>query len=1354
MARIFPTLTEQQRQYLSESASGNRQVKVLNAILSNWNDVEDAIKSATESVGSADRENAKYLNSIEGKTQKMASSFQSLSNSLIDSGWIKGLLDTGTGVLNFLNLFDGAMVKVIGYPAVIMALAAALKALSMSNAGQNFIGVFKDIGNIPKDFKEYGNALLSIQKLNKENALTTEALETAVAGLTAKQKAAIAVKQSDLLITQYKNKEELAAYLQTLGLTQAQAAETAATIFNTQSKTANAAATGAQTAANTGLLGSIRAVTAGFLAQAAAWLMTPMGMATVAVGAIMAIAAAYKAYNRSIEEGNQLIRDRAKAAKEELDSITELTKKYEKLKSSSVIDDTVRSEIRDVQQEITKLVGQQAGNLDLVNGNLDSELEKLKKINIEYAKRASEQAYSAKILAEEEFKKKPTSVRSTINPFKSMYGYTDPIAEGLKDSLGEHPGSYQFLLSFDSAENLKTLDKWQESLNEAVRNGKDKSAALRSLGLVMDEVKEKIKVYNEAQSNMVKLAMESSAAFYTLTESQKSFIEKFLFNSNLNNVEMTKFVDKLGGDHETKILIDNIFDPELTEKSIKEQRDTIIKNIMLLPNEMKQAVDESMDAEVIAVKLGLTVDIDEASNDIKKLLKDWGRDRTDGTRDLVSERLISKLTLDQLQTAYTILSGINDEQERANLGGAIAKVYDNKGLIESINAVKKDYQDGKITIIDANDQIEASFSEAFDGSIPAYLDAFLQIFRVVPRVAEDAAAETVSELKRVTENFDKLQSAIDKIKNGETLSNKDIFDFVESGQIKLSDVVVDEAGFMSVPVAAFQEGIDKIYEDWNNFIDAQKAGIQEELRKNQGYYNRGLIDYETFLQNKQRLTNEYNDINNFSNVDFDSSKNYFKSLTEIIAGLNKELNALENVGQNFQKDPGDLGMREYDDFVKSLEKAKNTYPNLYAAIMRYNASKTEENAQLVKSAINYYSAEEAAKKAGQTYKDNVTALRELNSVYTDAVTLKTLDAQKVQDITDKYPALAAAVTKTADGYTIEAKAVAGLIEKYKELTKEQIQSNKTAAENAFRAAAGINVEETIKNIAAKVDSDAITSWEQYAGTLTGHVIPGLKEFIEACIKAKLEEQLLSEEIDIQTDLLKQLNDELNNIKSAYNTVSKAIDEYNEKGYISVDTLQELLKIEPKYLDLLIDEQGNLLLTKDALIQVTRARINELAYKQADMLLDMVTKSESEADALEKLKLKIDEVTGSLIQLNAERLKMIQPDFGDEVYETVLAQLEAIDKMREKAIQGLPGGLSGGGSSKSSSSSTKPLDYSNLYNEQLKDLEKRLEPLDRHIDSLNSKLTRATALGDEDLISQYTADLIKAQEEPKQSLSKC
>jgi hypothetical protein len=91
-------------------------------------------------------ENAKFMESIEGRTQRMQSSFQQLANSLIDSSLLKGTITMGTGILNFFNLFDGAMGKLVAYPSIILAVVGAIKGLSNSNFGQGIKTFVGDIG--------------------------------------------------------------------------------------------------------------------------------------------------------------------------------------------------------------------------------------------------------------------------------------------------------------------------------------------------------------------------------------------------------------------------------------------------------------------------------------------------------------------------------------------------------------------------------------------------------------------------------------------------------------------------------------------------------------------------------------------------------------------------------------------------------------------------------------------------------------------------------------------------------------------------------------------------------------------------------------------------------------------------------------------------------------------------------------------------------------------------------------------------------------------------------------------------------------------------------------------------------
>lgn len=146
MARVFPTLTEEQKQYLGEMASGNRNVKTLNAILSGWQDVEKAVSSAIDSTNSSLNENAKFMDSIEGKSQQLQSSFQEMSNSLIDSSSIKGLLDIGNALIQIVSIGDGVPAQIIAITAAIVALGAASKTITFKNITGNIKETIKDIG--------------------------------------------------------------------------------------------------------------------------------------------------------------------------------------------------------------------------------------------------------------------------------------------------------------------------------------------------------------------------------------------------------------------------------------------------------------------------------------------------------------------------------------------------------------------------------------------------------------------------------------------------------------------------------------------------------------------------------------------------------------------------------------------------------------------------------------------------------------------------------------------------------------------------------------------------------------------------------------------------------------------------------------------------------------------------------------------------------------------------------------------------------------------------------------------------------------------------------------------------------
>ena len=216
----------------------------------------------------------------------------------------------------------------------------------------------------------------------------------------------------------------------------------------------------------------------------------------------------------------------------------------------------------------------------------------------------------------------------------------------------------------------------------------------------------------------------------------------------------------------------------------------------------------------------------------------------------------------------------------------------------------------------------------------------------------------------------------------------------------------------------------------------------------------------------------------------------------------------------------------------------------------------------------------------------------------------------------------------------------------------------------------------------------------------------------------------------QTDLatLKSLNDSLDKIQSAYQVASTAIEEYNENGYISVDTFQSLMELEPEYLNLLMDENGTLALTSENLYKLTEARINDLAAKQASTLVDSVTKLGSEAEQLDYLTQSTKEATESTWGLVYAKIAEAQAagTISDDVAGRLKSRVDAYQTWAKNTIDGINKGSLG----KSSNSSKSEKDQAKAlkdYNDKLKDINEKLEELDKaeHLSNLKYSIETIT-----------------------------
>lgn len=126
IASVYDSLTDVDAAALLELLSGKRQANTTAALIKNWDQVENVIQTSMNSAGSAAKENAHYLDSIEGKSQQFAAAFDKLSTSLLSSDLVKGFVDTGSGILGFFQkLIDFAGAA----PAVLTPVLSSLMKL-------------------------------------------------------------------------------------------------------------------------------------------------------------------------------------------------------------------------------------------------------------------------------------------------------------------------------------------------------------------------------------------------------------------------------------------------------------------------------------------------------------------------------------------------------------------------------------------------------------------------------------------------------------------------------------------------------------------------------------------------------------------------------------------------------------------------------------------------------------------------------------------------------------------------------------------------------------------------------------------------------------------------------------------------------------------------------------------------------------------------------------------------------------------------------------------------------------------------------------------------------------------------
>lgn len=177
VAKIWKDLSSTDQADLLETMAGKHRANELAAVLNNWERVEAATKSASNSTGSAMKEQEKYADSLKGRLNSLKAMWQQLSNTFINSDIAKGAI---TGFKDLLSIIEKIM-SAIGGVGTAGLLGSIVLGFKYFGKVKNLFSGFSDIWSMIDGFKDLGTAAkLSGESIVKAFSTSPKAILTGI----------------------------------------------------------------------------------------------------------------------------------------------------------------------------------------------------------------------------------------------------------------------------------------------------------------------------------------------------------------------------------------------------------------------------------------------------------------------------------------------------------------------------------------------------------------------------------------------------------------------------------------------------------------------------------------------------------------------------------------------------------------------------------------------------------------------------------------------------------------------------------------------------------------------------------------------------------------------------------------------------------------------------------------------------------------------------------------------------------------------------------------------------------------------------------------------------------------------
>ena len=157
-----------------------------------------------------------------------------------------------------------------------------------------------------------------------------------------------------------------------------------------------------------------------------------------------------------------------------------------------------------------------------------------------------------------------------------------------------------------------------------------------------------------------------------------------------------------------------------------------------------------------------------------------------------------------------------------------------------------------------------------------------------------------------------------------------------------------------------------------------------------------------------------------------------------------------------------------------------------------------------------------------------------------------------------------------------------------------------------------NIQNALNLLGGKSDAEYLKAIGQ-AGTKTkeqaaafeilNSVAERLHTTYDKLIDAMEEESLIAPETVIDATAMNEASENLDKVQAAYKTLKSAQEEYNKQSYLTTDTLQSIINLDPKYQACLVEENGKLNINKGTIKNLTNSYYELMKAKVYSQAID-------------------------------------------------------------------------------------------------------------------------------------------------------